>query len=198
MPRISRRGRQRWHRGGRHGGAQPGVPQAVMTATAACPASGQDLASRAAGSAGHGRWARRPAPAAAAANTLAPGSGVTTRSPGPDSAVITATAAAAGHRRGQGTSGRLAGQGPGGGMAGQTLSGTPLRVQAGQAGCGPAPGGAGPDGQSGCAMVTAALRSPLTLTYKKSGFPGALLKPARDHFFPRGGKAPGECESAAA
>jgi len=67
-------------------------------------------------------------------------------------------------------------------MAGQTLSGTPVRVHAEQAGCGPAPDGAGPEGQSGCAMVTAALRPPLTLTYKKSGFPGALLKPRANIF----------------
>src|SRR6266702_4606655 len=163
------------------GSGQPGVPQAVTTARAACPASGQNPASRAAGSAGPGR-ARRPAPAAAAANTPAAGSGVTTRSPGLVKAVITAAAAAAGHRCGQGTSGRLAGQGPGAGMAGQTLSGTPVRVHAERAGCGPAPDGAGPEGQSGCAMVTAALRPPLTLTYKKSGFSGALLKPRANIF----------------
>src|SRR5712692_7937370 len=128
--------RTRWHAanitpkpGAAAPGAQPGVPQAVTTARAACPASGQDPASRAAGPAGFG-LVRRPAPAAAAANTRAPGSGTTTRSPGLDSAVITAAAAAGGHRCGQGRSGRLAGQGPGGGMAGQTLSGTPVRVRA--------------------------------------------------------------------
>jgi len=57
-------------------------------------------------------------------------------------------------------------------MAGQTLSGTPVRVHAGRARFGPALDGAGSEGQSGCAMVTAALRPPLTLTYKKSGFWG--------------------------
>jgi hypothetical protein len=57
-------------------------------------------------------------------------------------------------------------------MAGQTLSGTPVRVHAKQASCGPTPGGAGLEEQSGYAMVTAALRPPVTLTYKKSGFRG--------------------------
>jgi hypothetical protein len=57
-------------------------------------------------------------------------------------------------------------------MAGQTLSGTPERVPAEDAGRGPVPGGAGSDGLAWCAMATAASRPPLTLTYKKSGFLG--------------------------
>src|SRR5258708_15887386 len=75
-------------------GAQPGAPQAVTTARAACPAAPPDPATRAAASAGRGR-ARRPAPAAAAANPPATGAGLTTTAPGLGHAGVTAAAEAA-------------------------------------------------------------------------------------------------------
>src|SRR5260221_11362771 len=59
-------------------GAQPGAPQAVTTARAACPASGPAPARRAGRAAGRGR-APRPAPRAPAADTPAAGAGAPTQ-----------------------------------------------------------------------------------------------------------------------